>query len=279
MSRLVFRPEVTWEKQRTRLRAATMASRPLYGVTAEDVTVGGVDCERLEPLHVQSDRIIVYVHGGGYCVGSPSMGYALCSYLATSLEARVIAVDYRLAPEYPAPAAVDDVAAVLASLAGKAVVALGDSAGAGALVAALGRDHHDVRAVALLSPWLDLSVDRTLDAELVRRDPLLSPGWLAACARAYAGKDVARADVSPLVGRWDRSTPTLVIGGGDDVLAPDARRLHAQGLENVTVIEFPDFWHDFALSVGQLAAADESARLVAEHFSAQTGWRLRSFAT
>ncbi len=271
--RLVFRPDVPWTKQRRRLRAATIATRPLFNVDVENVTIGGVACERMTPTNYQKSRAIVYVHGGGYCVGSASMGYALCSYLAASLEAPVLGVNYRLAPEHRAPAAVDDVGAVLRSLAGRTVVAFGDSAGAGALASALQRNDHGVRALVLLSPWLDLSVDRSHDADLVARDPLLSPEWLAACAEAYAGDDLANREVSPLLGPWEHMPPTLVIGGSDDILAPDARRLGALGLEQIRVREFPDFWHDFALSVGQLAMADETARLVGTHFATSTGWQ------
>lgn len=255
-----------------------MGTRPLFDVAVERVTVNGVACERMTPLRVEKTRKIVYVHGGGYCVGASAMGYGLCSYLAASFDAEVLGVNYRLAPEHPAPAAVDDVEAVLRSLEGRTVVALGDSAGAGALVAALQRDVHDVRSLVLVSPWLDLSADRRRDPELVARDPLLSPEWLAACARAYAGDDLTNPEVSPLFGPWDALPPTLVVGGGDDVLAPDARRVAALGLEHVHVRVFPDFWHDFALSVGQLAVADESARLIALHFANGTGWRARTLA-
>jgi acetyl esterase/lipase len=255
-----------------------MGTRPLFGVSVEGVTVNAVACERMTPRRVEKSRRIVYVHGGGYCVGSGAMGYGLCSYLAASFDAEVLCVNYRLAPEHPAPAAVDDVAAVLRSLEGRTVVALGDSAGAGALVAALQRDVHDVRSLVLVSPWLDLSADRSRDRELVARDPLLSPEWLAACAKAYAGDDVASPAVSPIFASFEALPPTLVVGGGDDLLAPDARRVAALGLEHVRVREFPDFWHDFALSVGQLAAADESARLIALHFANATGWRARTLA-
>ncbi|MHB1087662.1 MAG: alpha/beta fold hydrolase [Acidimicrobiales bacterium] len=276
--RLVFNPDVAWAKQRTRLRAAIMGTRPLFDVAVESVHVGGVACERMTPLRVERSRRIVYVHGGGYCVGSSDMGHGLCSYLAASFDAEVLCVNYRLAPEHPAPAAVDDVEAVLRSLEGRTVVALGDSAGAGALVAALQRGVHNVRSLVLVSPWLDLSVERQRDEQLVARDPLLSPEWLAACAAAYAGTDLSNPEVSPLLGSWDDLPATLVVGGGDDLLAPDARRVAALGLEHVRVREFPDFWHDFALSVGQLAVADETARLIALHFANATGWRARTLA-
>lgn len=276
--RLVFNPDVTWSKQRSRLRAALMGTRPLFDVGVESVSIGGVACERMTPLRVEKSRRIVYVHGGGYCVGSSQMGHGLCSYLAATFDAEVLSVNYRLAPEHPAPAAVDDVEMVLRSLEGRTVVALGDSAGAGALVAAMQRDRHNVRSLALVSPWLDLSVEWGRDNELVSRDPLLSPEWLDVCARAYAGDDRANPEVSPLRGNWHNLPSTLIVGGGDDLLAPDARRVAALGLEHVRVREFPDFWHDFALSVGQLAVADETARLIALHFANATGWRARTLA-
>ena len=253
-----------------------MATRTLYGVGVENVSVNGVSCERLTPVHFEKSRVIVYVDGGGYCIGAPSMGYGLCSYLASALDAQVIAVNYRLAPEHPAPAALEDLEAVLSSFFGRALVVLGDSAGAGVLCAALQRSDYDVRAATLLSPWLDLSVDRSLNAELVERDPLLSPEWLSACAEAYAGEDLMNPTVSPIFGDWSRFPPTLVIGGSDDILSPDVRRLDALELAQVSIREFPDFWHDFALSVGQLDIASETARLIATHFATATGWHAKN---
>jgi len=253
IKRLVFNPNVSFDKQRSRLRITTQASGGAK--VLQSLQVAGVRCEEYTPTVVSTDSVIVYVHGGGYCVGSPALGAPFIAALSDALGAKAILVDYRLAPESPAPAAVDDVSNVLQSL-GANVVTVGDSAGAGALVAALQRN--TALAAVLLSPWLDLSDDRRGRLDLVERDPVLSPEWLEMCASAYAGGDRSNPLVSPLLGDLTLP-PTLVVGGTDDVLAPDATRLvevlSRQGAQvNECIIH--DMWHDFALSVGRLEVAD-----------------------
>jgi len=253
LKRLVFNPNVPFDKQRARLRIATQASGGAKSFKA--LEVAGVRCEEYVPTVVTTDTAIVYVHGGGYCVGSPALGAPFITALSDALGARAVLVDYRLAPEAPAPAAVDDVSNVLQSV-GENVVAVGDSAGAGALVAALQRN--PALAAVLLSPWLDLSDDRLSRGDLIERDPVLSPAWLEMCASAYAGSDRRNPLVSPLLGDLTLP-PTLVVGGTDDVLAPDATRLvevlTRQGAQvNECIVH--EMWHDFALSVGRLETAD-----------------------
>jgi len=253
LKRLVFNPNVPFDKQRARLRIATQASGGAKSFQA--LEVAGVLCEEYVPTVVTTDTAIVYVHGGGYCVGSPALGAPFITALSEVLGARAVLVDYRLAPEAPAPAAVDDVSNVLQSV-GENVVAVGDSAGAGALVAALQRN--PALAAVLLSPWLDLSDDRLSRGDLIERDPVLSPAWLEMCASAYAGSDRRNPLVSPLLGDLTLP-PTLVVGGTDDVLAPDATRLvevlTRQGAQvNECIVH--EMWHDFALSVGRLETAD-----------------------
>jgi len=253
LKRLVFNPNVPFDKQRARLRIATQASGGAKSFQA--LEVAGVLCEEYVPTVVTTDTAIVYVHGGGYCVGSPALGAPFITALSEVLGARAVLVDYRLAPEAPAPAAVDDVSNVLQSV-GENVVAVGDSAGAGALVAALQRN--PALAAVLLSPWLDLSDDRLSRGDLIERDPVLSPAWLEMCASAYAGSDRRNPLVSPLLGDLTLP-PTLVVGGTDDVLAPDATRLvevlTRQGAQvNQCIVH--EMWHDFALSVGRLETAD-----------------------
>ena len=269
LRRLIFSPSVPWERQRARFAAATSGT-PARGVRRDHFDYGNVRGETLSPPDAVPDRAILYVHGGGYCIGSPAMGRALGSWLAVTLRAVVYSLDYRLAPEHPAPAAPEDVTALLAHLVGREVVGLGDSAGACALVAALLAGAAPVAALALVSPWLDLA--RTYDDDLAARDPLLSPGWLEACALAYAPTDLG-ALVSPLRASWAGLAPTLVVGASDDLLAPDAGDLAARGDPGLRVATWPGLWHDFALAVDQLPEAREAAEMIARHVVAVTGWR------
>ena len=261
LRRLIFSSSVPWARQRARFAAATSATAIADGVERGTFRFGRVHGETLRPRDAYPNRAILYVHGGGYCIGSPVMGRALASWLAATFSATVYGLDYRLAPEHPAPAAIEDVTASLAHLAEREVVGLADSAGAGALVAAL----------ALVSPWLDLA--RDYDGELAARDPLLSADWLGACARAYADGERTGPHVSPLRASWSGLAPTLVVGGEDDLLAADAAALAARGDPRLTVRTWPGLWHDFALALGQVPEATEAAEAIAAHVGAVTGWR------
>jgi len=142
----------------------------------------------------------------------------------------------------------------------------GDSAGGGlalALLLSLRDAGQDLPAGAiLLSPWLDLGRDRRADPDLVRRDVLLSPSWLAACARAYATP--ATWDdplISPLRASHAGLPKLLIQAGTDELLAPDAALLAASASAagvDVTYTSWPRLWHDFVLQPGLLAAADSA---------------------
>ncbi len=271
LRRLIFSSSVPWERQRARFAAATSATPVARGVVREAVTIGSLRVETLTPRDVALDRVIIYVHGGGYCIGSPAMGRALGSFLAVALRATLYGLDYRLAPEHPAPAAVQDVTALLEYLAGHEVAGLADSAGAGALVAALVAGEAPVGALALVSPWLDPL--RPYDDDLAARDPLLSIGWLEACARAYTRGDRDDELVSPLRANWAGLAPTIVVGTSDDLLAPDAATLAARDHLGVAVRTWPGLWHDFALALGELPEATEAAEVIAHHLAGAMGWR------
>jgi epsilon-lactone hydrolase len=271
LGRHVLDPGLPWEVQRRRLgqvmrpwpvpRGTRVEQTELNGVCAEVVTVG-------EP----SDQCtVVHFHGGGYCTGSPGLARTWAAHLAARAECRVVLPDYRLAPEHPHPAAVEDARAAVDAALGESspasVIVSGDSAG-GALalsVALALRDRPGAKPIAgciLVCPWLDLSTDRHTLPELVRRDQLLSPAWLVACAAAYAPEaDWAQPSVSPLRAGHDGLPPLLIQAGTDDVLAPDAERLAASASAagvDVTYTRWPRMWHDFALQPGLLAAADRA---------------------
>lgn len=258
----VFTVDVEVVAQRELFAAILTARAVADGVGVDDVEVAGVPCRRLTPEGAVPGRAFVYAHGGGYCIGTPAMGDALGERLAVALRATWYGVDYRLAPEHRAPGALEDVRAVLGALPG--AVAIGDSAGAGALVAALSSGGAAAALVAIC-PWLDLTA-----THLDPGEPPLTGAWLERCAAHYAPIDREGPDASPGRHPWRVAAPTLVVGAGLDPLVGDARAL--VGVPGVEVREWGSALHDFALLAGADPDADEAVGVVLDFVAGATGW-------
>jgi len=270
LGRRCLDPALPWAVQRTRLDQLTKTSLLPRGTTITEREIAGLRAEVVSAPGCDAQRTVVHFHGGGYCVGSAFIPRSWAAHLSAQAGCRVVLPEYRLAPEHPYPAALDDARAVLAELSGQAepgsIVVSGDSAGGGlalALMLSLRDEGQDLPAGAiLLSPWLDLGRDRRADPDLVRRDVVLSPGWLGACARAYAAPAAwADPSVSPLCAAHAGLPPLLIQAGTDELLAPDAGLLAASASAagaDVTYTRWPRMWHDFVLQPGLLAAADSA---------------------
>jgi epsilon-lactone hydrolase len=283
LGRRVLDPGLTWEVQRRRLDQVTRGALVPRGTTVTESVLNGVRTEVVTVGQVRPERTVVHFHGGGYCVGSARTARAWAAHVSAQAGCRVVLPEYRLAPEHPHPAALEDARAVMHALFGEAaassVVVSGDSAGGGLALAAIlslrnGSENLPGGCI-LVSPWLDLSRDRRDTPELVRRDVLLSPGWLDACAAAYARPpDWADPSVSPLLAAHDGLPPLLIQAGSDELLAPDAECLAASASAagvDVTYTRWPRMWHDFALQPGLLAPADSALAQAAWFVETVTG--------
>ncbi len=243
-------------------------------VPVEAVDAGGVPAEWIG----RGDApVVVYVHGGGYCIGSLATHRPMLTHLAAAAGGRVLAVDYRLAPEHPFPAALDDALAayrwVLASgVEAARVVVAGDSAGGGLTLATLValRDAGDPLPAAgvCLSPWADLTQSGATMAEKADVDPMVRAEDLHRWAAAYAGEggDPAHIGLSPLFADLTGLPPLLVEVGTAEVLLDDARRVaeraRAAGVD-VTVYEGEDLIHVWHFFAGAMPEADEGIARVA----------------
>ncbi|MCJ7711075.1 MAG: alpha/beta hydrolase, partial [Chloroflexi bacterium] len=231
---------------------------------------GGVPGESVFARDAASPEwAVLYLHGGGYCVGSAASHRAITRDLAVRGGARVFAADYRLAPEAPFPAAIEDAVAAWRGLLaegfppGQSVIA-GDSAGGGLAVAAALRLREIglpmPAALVLFSPWVDLALDGL--GEPQRGEVTLSRPWLAACADAYLGEAPAGDPLaSPVRADLRGLPPTLIQAGADELLLADARRLSeamsAAGVD-VELQVHEGFWHVFQLHAGMLEEADRA---------------------
>ena len=254
-------------------------------VAAADVTLGGVGAIELTVAGHAADPTILYFHGGGYVDGSARTGTYLAAELARRAGGRALSVDYRLAPEHPYPAAVEDGLAAYAGLleAGVSparVLVAGDSAGGGlavaTLLAARDRGLPQPAAVAVFSPWADLSRSGASMRGKDGTDPLFSydaMGW-------YAGRYMPNGDrsaplASPVFATLAGLPPLLIQVGSHEVLLDDTVRLAANAGRDdvdVTLQIAPEGTHVFQLHFGVLDEADEAIDEVARFFTRHAGW-------
>lgn len=212
--------------------------RPMpEGWTTTPVTLGR-PAEALTGPESRNDAVILYLHGGGYVLGSPLSHRGLAAHLGQQSKAKVMVLDYRLAPEHPFPAAIEDaVAAYRALLAqgvsAKQIVIAGDSAGGGLTMAtALSlRDAGDPlpAGLFLISPWVDLTQSGDSYASKADRDPIISKDGLDLNAAQYLnGADATNPLASPLMADLSGLPPILIQVGTEEALLSDSEVLQAR---------------------------------------------------
>ncbi|WP_436531890.1 alpha/beta hydrolase [Actinoplanes sp. HUAS TT8] len=241
-------------------------SRPLAdGVTGVDTTLGGRPAVRLTAG--SGPTVLLYLHGGGYVVGSARTGTRLASALIARTGGTAYSLDYRLAPEHPYPAGADDALAAYRELlrsspAGNIVVA-GDSAGGGLavamLVAAREAGLPQPAATAVFSPWADLTLSGDSLRTRAEADPLFTVDSLRWYAERYVPEGARPA--SPIFADLSGLAPLLVQVGADEILLDDAVRLAARaaaGEVEVTLEVGPGLPHVYQLNFGSLDDADDA---------------------
>jgi epsilon-lactone hydrolase len=256
--------------ERRAAMAAVAADAPA-GATVEPVDANGVPAEWVAASGVTGRRVLLYLHGGGYQIGSPATLRRMVTLLSAPAAARVLSVDYRLAPEHPFPAAVDDAVAayrwLLAGGTAPATVALaGDSSGGGLALATLValRDAGEPMPAAAfaISPWTDLALTGESLRTRAAVEVMLQPDGIPETAALYlAGADPRHPYASPLYADLRGLPPVLIHVGDAEVVLDDSTRFAARAREagvDVTLEvwdEMPHVWHAFA---GLLPEADQA---------------------
>ena len=252
----------------------TVTAGALGGVPTAEITVDGI-----EPRHT-----VLYFHAGVYVMGDASLVADLASQVGRRIRATVISVDYRLAPEHPYPAAVDDALAAYEALlddgtAPSDIVLAGESAGGGLAVATMvnARDHGlPLPAAALvMSPYADLTLAGTSMGTKREADPLLSPQALRARVPDYtAGQDAGLGLISPIFADLSGLPPLVIQAGTHEVLLDDAVRLAGQAAAadvQVTLDITPGVPHVFQAYYPILdeaaAALDRAGQLLSAHLA------------
>jgi phosphinothricin tripeptide acetyl hydrolase len=243
-------------------------------VKVELVTAPAAAAEWLTPPGARSDAVVLYLHGGGYAIGSPRSHRHLAAAIARAAGTRALLLDYRLAPEHPFPAALDDAVAayqwlVREGIAPSRMVIAGDSAGGGLTMATLlalrDRGLPLPAGAVCISPWVDLTNSAASYTSKAAVDPIVTLENIALLTQAYLGTgDPKQPLVSPLYADLRGLPPLLIHVGSDEVLLDDALGLGARARAagaDVTVREWPSMihvWHWF------LPMLDEAEQAVKE---------------
>lgn len=236
----------------------TLTPRTLGGVPALDVQVEGAD----------GDAVIFYLHGGGYVIGSARTGANLAAPLSRRTGLPAVSLEYRLAPENPFPAALDDALAAYKDLlgTGRPVVIAGDSAGGGLALATMLAARREglplPLAAVVFSPWTDLTLSGGSIDSRGDFDPLFSREHMAAYAEHYlAGHDPKDGLASPLLADLTGLPPLLIQVGSAEVLLDDALQLAVRAAEqevDVSLDVVAGAPHVYQLMVGVMDEADEA---------------------
>lgn len=239
------------------------------GARCEAIDMGGTPGLKVSAANAATDRAILYLHGGGYVFGSPRSHRDLGEFLSREARAQVFMLDYRLAPEHPFPAAVDDAVSAWRWLLaqgfqpGQLVIA-GDSAGGGLALATLLsiRDRHlPMPACAVtLSPWADLECTGDTMVSNAAIDPMVGKDFARQLADLYvtAGNSLRNPLASPLHGEMTGLPPLLIQVGEREALLDDSRRVAARAQQagvDVTLEIEPGQIHVFQIFANRLDEA------------------------
>jgi acetyl esterase/lipase len=260
---------------------ANISTRTLsvpFGVRFSKSSLGSVPTEIVRSKsNTRSEEAVLFLHGGAFMIGSPVSHRSITGRLAKHAGATVFVPDYRLAPEHPFPAALDDAVTAYRALLAQGytperIAIAGDSAGGGLALSLCLRLRSEglpqPACVVVMSPWADLTLTRLAP---VADDALLRPAWLKQGAAAYLQGHFAHDPlVSPLLADLAGLPPTLIQAASEEILRDDSRRLAGiLSAHGVSVIhrEFPHMWHDFQLYAGIVPEATQALDEIAQFIS------------
>ncbi len=272
--------ELPLDAQRAAMEASTEMLPLDPDVQSSEVNAGGVAADWVSIEGSSTGRVILYLHGGAYVMGSRNTHRALAGRIARAADARVLLPEYRLAPENPFPAAVEDATACWRWLVSEGnapaqMAIAGDSAGGGLALATLlslkaAGDPLPACAIGL-SPWLDLEGTGPSAQPGAVDDPMLSADGLRANGKDYAAADLRNPLAAPLHGNLEGLPPLLLQAGTRDILFSDSTRFAGKAQSagvNVTLEAEEGLihvWHMFPGVPEADAAVDRVGQFVLNH--------------
>lgn len=252
--------------------AKKMAIAAADGVRVTAARSGGVPGHWCRPRDALADAAILFLHGGGYVMGTAQAFTNFAGQIAARTGADAFVADYRLAPEHPFPAALEDAAAAydgLVEQGARRIAVVGDSAGGGLALSLLARlagrveaPHSQPAAAAVMSPWTDLTLSGPSYVTREQADPVFTREVLQAIAATYlAGTEPQNAGASPLFGSLQGLPPIRIDVGDDELVLDDSTRYAQRAAAAGTAVSL-HVWkgmpHVFQTGIGRFIAAEES---------------------
>lgn len=259
-------------------------------VAVEIVDAGGVPAHILTPPAADGDRAILFLHGGGYVYGSPASHGGMAAEIARHAGCMAVLLQYRLAPEHPHPAALEDACAayewLLQRFEPECIAFAGDSAGGGLVMAALAmlasRGRPMPGAAVCISPWVDLEGNGASFADRQALDPMIDRPLVQFLAGLYAnGADLRSPFVSPIHADLAGMPPLLIQVGEREVLFSEARQLYDKARTagvDATFEEWPEMVHVWHLYYPALEAGRQANERVGGFIRERTAAHRRGVA-
>jgi monoterpene epsilon-lactone hydrolase len=271
------------KKRRQSYESLTAKMKVKAGANCTPTTINGIPSEWVYMVDAELDRVILFLHGGAYCLCSVNTHRSMTANIAAAARARVLLIDYRMAPEHPFPAAVEDAVCAYQGLlelgiAPEQIAVAGDSAGGGlalALLVCLRDAGKPLPALAVcISPWTDLSLSGESVMTNAKKDVMLDFPTLAESARLYLdGTNPHHPLASPLFAELHDLPPLLIQVGSDEIILSDATRMaekaRAAGVD-VTLEIWESMQHEWQFAAdfvpeGQ-QAIDRIGLFIHQHF-------------
>ena len=270
---------------RASLQKIVRFTRKARRVSVEETEVNGLHAEWLRPDGAPGNKVLLYLHGGAYLVGNCSTHRQMVSYIARSAGINALLPEYRLAPEHPFPAAIDDAVGVYRTLLADGfssddIFIAGDSAGGGLSVATmLSLRHAGVplpAAAVLLSPFLDLTASGETARTRAAQDPWFDAKDVPVVARHYCPdeSDLTNPLISPVFANVAGLPPTCIQVGDDEILLSDSMRFSDKMKEAGSEVEleiWPDMWHVFQIFIGKMPEARRAIEKIGVYLRSRAG--------
>ncbi len=263
---------------------AKRAKNPPKHIRMDKTSLGGVPTERMRSENADERKALLYIHGGGFVAGRPANHRQLTWRLAAKTNAPVYAIDYRLAPEHPFPAALDDAVAAYRTLLDKGIaparIAVGGDLAGGNLTLALALKLKELgmpqpAALVCLSPVTDLAEPANSHEANAKRDAMFDPSIFNSVPESYVpGGDVTDPLVSPLRGDVSGLPPTLFQCSDAEMLRDDSVRMAARMKDagvDATLEVWPKVFHVWQVAADMLP----EGRRAIENIAAFLNWRLQ----